>query len=122
MSEDETPRPSLRFHDEIDYYESTDFGLISGEVDNDGWLGTGDAMATLALLRSDDRVEPVPLPVQVDGGPVTRGGRFTLPVANLTRLLAGETQISLIELSGADASGASEWSVWYTPIRNPFED
>jgi hypothetical protein len=67
-------------------------------------------------------VERIYVPVQVDDGPATRGARFTLPVENMTRLQSGETQLSLIELSGADASGASEWSVWYTPIRNPFDE
>ena len=121
MSDDETPIPELHFYDEIDYYESTDFGLLAAEVSNDGWIGTGDAMATLALLRSDQTVEQVYLPVQVDNGPVTRGARVTFPIENLTRLIHGETQLSLTELGGGEARGATQWSVWYTPIRSPFE-
>lgn len=121
MSDDETPTPELHFADAIDYYDSTDFGLLAAEVTNDCWLGVGDVMATLALLRSDQTVEQVYLPVQVDNGPVTRGARVTFAIENLTRLVHGETRVTLTELSGGDARGASDWSVWYAPIRNPFE-
>jgi hypothetical protein len=122
MSDDETPRPELKFSDTIDYYESTDFAQISGEVANDGWIGTGDAMVELVLLRSTNEGNRVHLPVQVDDGPVTRGARFFLALENVTRGARGETQISLIDVSGADASGATEWSVEHWPIRDPFED
>lgn len=121
MGEYDYPRAELRFDDQIDYYETTDFGLISAEVTNDGWIGTGDAMLTLVLLRSDGMGEQVHLPVNVDDGPVTRGTRVTFGVENVTRYVPGETQLSLTELSGADATGASEWSVSYAPIRSPFE-
>ena len=121
MSDDETPKPELQFHDQIDYYDSTDFALLTAEVSNDGWIGSGDAMATLALLRPDSTVEQVYIPVQVDNGPVTRGTRVTFPVENVTRLIHGETRVSLTELSGAEARGAYEWSAWYAPSRDPFE-
>lgn len=122
MSDFDTPAPSLSFSADIDYYETTDFGLLSAEVDNDGWIGTGDAMATLVMLRSDGNGEQIHVPVQVDNGPVTRGARVFVPIENVTRQVAGETQLTLIELSGAHAAGAGEWSVWYTPIRNPFDE
>ena len=121
MSDDETPRPELRFSDQLDFYESTDFAQLSGEVANDGWIGTGDAMAEVALLRSDNKVERLYVPVQVDDGPVTRGARFFLAVENVTREVRGETQLNLIDVSGADASGATAWSVEHWPIRDPFE-
>lgn len=122
MSDDETPRPELSFSDAIDFYESTDFAQLSGVVANDGWIGTGDAMIELVLLRSTGQADRLHLPVQVDDGPVTRGARFFVAVENVTREARGETQISLIEVSGADASGASEWTVEHWPIRNPFEE
>ncbi|HSB87579.1 MAG TPA: hypothetical protein VLD86_14815 [Ilumatobacteraceae bacterium] len=121
MSDDEMLKPELTFTYEIDYYESTDFGLLAAEVTNDAWLGAGDVMATLALMRSDQTVEQVYLPVQVDNAPVTRGARVTFAIENLTRLIPGETRVTLTELSGGEARGPSEWSVWYTPIRSPFE-
>jgi hypothetical protein len=114
-------KPKLNFGTDIDYYETTDFGLISADVDNDAWIGTGDVMLTLSLHRSDGLMEQVHLPVQVDNGPVTRGARVTFPVENVTRQVSGETQLNLLELSGGEPTGASEWSVFYAPIRNPFE-
>ena len=114
-------KPKLNFAPDIDFYETTDFGLISAEVDNDAWIGTGDVMLTLSLHRSDGLMEQVHLPVQVDNGPVTRGARVTFPVENVTRQVSGETQLNLLELSGGEPGGASEWSVFYAPIRNPFE-
>jgi hypothetical protein len=121
MPDYETPRPQLHFSEQIDYYDTTDFGLIAGEVANDSWVGVGDAMATLRLVRGDGSEEDVHLPVQVENGPVTRGARFTLAVENVTRTIHGETKLRLVELSGADASGASEWTAFYGPIRSPFE-
>lgn len=121
MTDDEAPRPELDFDDELEFYETTDFGMISAEVTNDGWIGAGDAMATILLLRSDGMGEQVHLPVQVDNGPVTRGARVRFAVENVTRVTPGETQLSLIDLSGAQATGATEWSVSHLPIRNPFE-
>ena len=44
MSEYEDQKAKLNFSSDIDYYDSTDFGLLSAEVDNDGWIGPGDAM------------------------------------------------------------------------------
>jgi hypothetical protein len=114
-------KPKLVFGTEIDFYETTDFGLIGADVDNDAWIGTGDAMLTLSLHRSDGLMEQVHLPVQVDNGPVTRGARVTFAIENVTRQVQGETQLHVIELSGADAEGADEWSVFYAPIRSPFE-
>jgi hypothetical protein len=123
MSDDayDTPKPEIRFLDEIDYYDSTDFAQLTGEVVNDGWIGVGDAMASLVILRSDGTVDQLSLPVQVDNGPVTRGAKVNLAIENVSRLVHGDVQIDLTELSGADASGASSWSVFYGPIRNPFE-
>ena len=66
-------------------------------------------------------MEQVHLPVQVDNGPVTRGARVSFAIENVTRQTHGETQLHLIELSGAEAGGADEWSVYYAPIRDPFE-
>ncbi len=121
MSDDETPKPELRFSSDVDFYDSTDFAQLFAEVDNDGWIGTGDAMLTLALLRPDGTVEQVYLPVHVDGGPVTRGVRVAFAVENVSKAQHGETQLSLIDISGADASGTDTWSVWYAPIRDPFD-
>jgi hypothetical protein len=119
---DEDPKAKLNFSSSIDYYDSTDFGLLSAEVDNDAWIGPGDAMATLAILRNDGTGEQVYLPVAVDNPPVTRGARVTFPIENVTRQIHGEAQISLIDLSGAESAGASEWTVFYGPIRNPFDE
>ncbi|HZB39328.1 MAG TPA: hypothetical protein VE487_00100 [Ilumatobacter sp.] len=122
MSEYEEQKAKLNFSTDIDYYDSTDFGLLSAEVDNDAWIGAGDAMATLAILRNDGTGEQVYLPVTVDNPPVTRGAKVTFPIENLTRQVHGEAQISLIDLSGAEAGGASDWTVFYGPIRNPFDE
>jgi hypothetical protein len=119
--EQDTPKPELRFSADVDYYDSTDFALLTAEVTNDGWVGSGDAMLTLAVLRPDGTVQQVHIPVSVDNGPVTRGARITFPVENATMMQHGETQLSLIELSGGDPAGADTWTVWYAPIRNPFE-
>jgi hypothetical protein len=113
-------KAKLDFGADIDYYETTDFALIAAEVANGAWIGTGDAMLTLSLHRSDGLVEQVHLPVQVDNGPVDRG-RVTFAIENVTRQIPGETQLHLIELSGAESGGADEWSVFYAPIRDPFE-
>ena len=122
MGDYEDIKPKLNFGTEIDYYETTDFGLIAADVDNDAWIGTGDAMLTLSLHRSDGMMEQIHLPVQVDNGPVTRGARVTFAIENVTRQIAGETQLHLIELSGAEPGGADEWSVYYAPIRSPFDE
>ena len=122
MSEYEDQKAKLNFSSEIDYYDSTDFGLLSAEVDNDAWIGAGDAMATLAILRSDGMGEQIYIPVAVDNPPQTRGAKVTFPIENVSRLVHGDVQISLIDLSGAEAGGASEWSVFYGPIRNPFDE
>jgi hypothetical protein len=53
---------------------------------------------------------------------VTRGAIVTFPIADVTRQIHGETQISMTELSGAEASGADTWTVFYGPIRNPFDE
>ena len=121
MSEYDDQKAKLNFSSEIDYYDSTDFAQLSAEVDNDGWIGTGDAMATLALLREDGTAEQVYLPVQVDNGPATRGAKVHFAVENVSRQVHGEVQISLIDLSGAEAGGSSEWKVFYGPIRDPFQ-
>jgi hypothetical protein len=122
MPDDSMPLPELRFADQIDYYDTTDFGLLAAEVTNDAWVGTGDVMATLRLLRSDGNADDVYVPVQVDNGPVTRGTRVTFPIENVTKTTHGETRINLIELSGGQPTGAYEWTVWYAPIRNPFDE
>jgi hypothetical protein len=122
MSDDQDQKAKLNFASNVDYYDSTDFALLSAEVDNDAWIGNGDAMATLALLRGDGSVEQVYLPVTVDNGPVSRGAKVTFPVENATRQIHGETQISLIDLSGAEAGGTDQWTVFYAPIRNPFDE
>ena len=122
MPEYEDQKAKLNFSSNIDYYDSTDFALLSAEVDNDAWIGPGDAMATLAILRNDGTGEQVYLPVAVDNPPVTRGAKVTFPIENVTRLVHGEAQVSLIDLSGAEAAGASDWTVFYGPIRNPFDE
>jgi hypothetical protein len=122
MSEYEDQKAKLNFSSNVDFYDSTDFALLSAEVDNDAWIGSGDAMATLAILRGDGTGEQVYLPVNVDNGPVTRGAKVTFPVENVSRQIHGETQISLIDLSGAEAGGADTWTVFYAPIRNPFDE
>jgi hypothetical protein len=122
MSDHEDQKAKLNFSSNIDYYDSTDFGLLSAEVDNDAWIGPGDAMATLAILRNDGTGEQVYLPVAVDNPPVTRGAKVTFPIENVTRQIHGEAQISLIDLSGAEAGGADTWTVFYGPIRNPFDE
>jgi hypothetical protein len=122
MSEYEDQKAKLNFSSNVDFYDSTDFALLSAEVDNDAWIGSGDAMATLAILRGDGTGEQVYLPVNVDNGPVTRSAKVTFPVENVTRQIHGETQISLIDLSGAEAGGADTWTVFYGPIRNPFDE
>ena len=63
MSEYEDQKAKLNFSSDIDYYDTTDFALLSAEVDNDAWIGCGDAMATLAILRSDGTGEQVYIPV-----------------------------------------------------------
>jgi hypothetical protein len=85
-------KAKLDFGADIDYYETTDFALIAAEVANGAWIGTGDAMLTLSLHRSDGLVEQVHLPVQVDNGPVDRG-RVTFAIENVTRQIPGETQL-----------------------------
>ena len=49
MSEYEDQKAKLNFSSNVDFYDSTDFALLSAEVDNDAWIGSGDAMATLAV-------------------------------------------------------------------------
>ena len=122
MSEYEDQKAKLNFSSNVDFYDSTDFALLSAEVDNDAWIGSGDAMATLAILRGDGTGEQVYLQVNVDNGPVTRGAKVTFPVENVSRQIHGETQISLIDLSGAEANGSDTWTVFYGPIRNPFDE
>jgi hypothetical protein len=122
MSEYEDQKPKLNFSSDIDYYDSTDFALLSAEVDNDAWIGVGDAMATFAILRSDGLGDKVYIPVDVDNPPQTRGAKVRFPIENVSRLVHGEVEISLIDLSGAEAAGASEWTVFYGPIRNPFDE
>lgn len=122
MSDYEEQKAKLNFSSNVDYYDSTDFALLSAEVDNDAWIGSGDAMATLAILRGDGTGEQIHLPVNVDNPPVTRGAKVTFPVENATRQIHGDTQISLIDLSGAEAGGADTWTVFYGPIRNPFDE
>jgi hypothetical protein len=122
MSDDEMPTPALHFSDQIDYYDTTDFALLAAEISNDSWVGTGDVMATLSLQRPDQSPEQVYVPVQVDNGPVTNGTRVTFPVESVTKMIHGETRITLTELSGGQHSGAYEWTAWYAPIRNPFDD
>jgi hypothetical protein len=79
MGDYDDTKPKLVFGTEIDFYETTDFGLIAADVDNDAWIGTGDAMLTVSLHRSDGLMEQVHLPVQVDNGPVTRGAPLDRP-------------------------------------------
>jgi len=122
MSDYEDQKAKLNLSSNIDYYDTTDFALLSAEVDNDAWIGAGDAMATLALLREDGTGEQVYIPVAVDNPPQTRGAKVTFPIENVSRQVHGEVQITLTELSGAEASGASEWKVFYGPIRNPFDE
>lgn len=122
MSEYEDQKPKLNFSSDIDYYDSTDFALLSAEVDNDAWIGVGDAMATFAILRSDGLGDKVYIPVDVDNPPQTRGAKVRFPIENVSRLVHGEVEISLIDLSGAEAAGAGEWTVFYGPIRNPFDE
>jgi hypothetical protein len=122
MPDYEDQKAKLNFRSEVDYYDSTDFAQIYADVENDAWIGAGDAMATIALLRSDGSTDQVYLPVNVQDGPVTRGAIVTFPIADVTRQIHGETQISMTELSGAEASGADTWTVFYGPIRNPFDE
>ena len=122
MSENEDPKAKLTFLSQIDFYDETDFAQIYAEVENDAWIGPGDAMATLAILRNDGMGEQVYLPVNVQNPPVTRGATVAFPIENASRKVHGEVQISLTELSGAEASGAREWSIFYGPIRNPFDE
>lgn len=122
MSEYEDQKAKLNFSSVIDYYDTTDFALLSAEVDNDAWIGPGDAMATLAILRDDGTGEQVYIPVAVDDPPQSRNAKVTFPIENVSRLVHGNVQITLTELSGAEAGGASEWSVFYAPIRNPFDE
>jgi hypothetical protein len=122
MSDDEDQKATLIFGSDIEYYDTTDFALLSAHVDNDAWIGPGDAMATLVILRNDGTGEQVYIPVAVDDPPQTKGTRVTFPIENVSRLVHGDVQITLTELSGAEAGGTSEWSVFYAPIRNPFED
>ena len=122
MSEDHEQKAKLNFSSHIDFYDQTDFALLSAEVENDAWIGVGDAMATFAILRSDGLGDLQHVPVAVDNSPVTRGARVTFPIENVSRMVHGDVEISLTELSGAEAAGASEWTVFYGPIRNPFEE
>ena len=122
MSEYEDQKAKLNFSSDVDYYDTTDFALLSAEVDNDAWIGSGDAMATLMILRGDGSTDQMYLPVNVDNGPVTRGAKVTFPVEHVSRQIQGETQLSLIDLSGAEAGGADTWTVFYAPIRNPFDE
>jgi hypothetical protein len=122
MPDNEDQKAKLNFSSDVEYYDSTDFALLSAEVDNDAWIGIGDAMATLAIVRGDGSGDQVYLPVDVDNPPVTRGAKVRFPVADVTRQIHGETQIRLIELSGAEAGGADTWTVFYGPIRNPFDE
>lgn len=122
MSEYEDQKAKLNFSSVIDYYDTTDFASLSAEVDNDAWIGPGDAMATLAILRDDGTGEQVYIPVAVDDPPQSRNAKVTFPIENVSRLVHGNVQITLTELSGAEAGGASEWSVFYAPIRNPFDE
>jgi hypothetical protein len=122
MSDYGDQKAKLDLSRDIEYFDTTDFALLSAHVDNDAWIGAGDAMATLLILRSDGTGEQVYIPVAVDNPPQTRGARVTFPIENVSRLVHGDVQITLTELSGAEASGASEWSVFYGPIRNPFDD
>jgi hypothetical protein len=48
--EDQKAKPKFGDHW---YYGSTDLVEIYAEVDNDAWIGTGDAMATFEILRED---------------------------------------------------------------------
>src|SRR4029453_5697455 len=122
MSEDHEQKATLNFLSEIHYYEDTDFAQLFAEVENDAWIGPGDAMATLAILRGDGTGEQVYLPVNVMNPPVTRGATVAFPIENVTRKIHGDTQVSLIELSGAEMGGSDTWNVFYSPIRNPFDD
>ena len=122
MSDYDDQKATLTFASEIDYYDTTDFAQLSAMVDNDAWIGSGDAMATLVILRSDGTGEQVYIPVSVDNPPQTRGAKVTFPIENVSRLVHGDVQITLTELSGPEAGGASEWSVFYGPIRNPFDE
>jgi len=122
MSDNEGQKAKLNFSSDIEYYDTTDFALLSAHVENDGWIGPGDAMATLAILRNDGTGEQVYIPVAVDNPPQTNGAKVTFPVENVSRHVHGDVQITMTELSGAEATGAYEWSVFYGPIRNPFDE
>jgi hypothetical protein len=122
MSDYEDHKAKLNFSDHIEYYETTDFALLSAHIENDAWIGAGDAMATLAILRNDGTGEQVYIPVAVDNPPQTNGAKVTFPVENVSRQVHGDVQITMTELSGAEATGAYEWSVFYGPIRNPFDE
>ena len=122
MPDYEDQKAKLNFQSDIDYYDSTDFAQIFAEVENDAWIGHGDAMATIAILRGDGTGEQVYVPVNVQNPPVTRGTKVAFPIENATRQIHGETQISVIDLSGAEMSGSDTWTVFYGPIRNPFEE
>ena len=52
MSEYEDQKAKLNFSSDIDFYDTTDFGLLSAEIDNDAWIGSGDVMATLANVST----------------------------------------------------------------------
>ena len=122
MSDYGDQKAKLRFSEQIDYYDTTDFAQLSANVENDAWIGAGDAMATFVLLREDGSGEQVYIPVAVDNPPQTNGARVTFALENVSRQVHGDVQITLIDLSGAEADGASEWKVFYGPIRNPFDE
>jgi hypothetical protein len=123
MSDDyEPPKPQLTFLDHVEYYDSTDFAQLYATVENDAYFGSGDVMLTLMILRGDGTTEQVYIPVNVQDSPAQRGTSVTFPVENATRQIYGDTQLSLIDVSGAGFSGADTWRVLYGPIRNPFEE
>jgi hypothetical protein len=122
MPEYEDQKAKLNFLSQIDFFDETDFAQIHAEVENDAWIGPGDAMATLAILRDNGRGDQIYVPVNVMNPPVTRGATVSFPIENASQKIHGEVQISLIDVSGAEASGTNEWSIFYGPIRNPFDE
>src|SRR5262245_53651608 len=105
MSDYEDQKAKLTFQSDVNYFASTDFAQIWAEIDNDAWLGTGDAMGTFELTRPDGSTDTKYLPVQTDPSPSTQGARVWFAVEGVSGEQHGDTKLRLSELSGAEAGG-----------------